>query len=151
MKKLFLLLSLGLLLTALSAQMTTPRTYIQKVTLDSGALLDITNPDGKSAPEYIVEAWIPELENTYMSTEKDLPQSVCLKLVGDDVRYPKTCIISVQLGNFKAQWAAGQTLHLKVTHKASKESVAWHLVIPEGTSLIRHLDDARVLPPKTKK
>ena len=144
-----LLLLIGV--NCLMAQMTTPRVYVQKLVLDNGKNPAVTSTDKLSAKEYTVRAYIVENPKDVMSTETHPYNSVTLKNVGDDVKFPKTVIVSVQLGNFKTQWEAGQTLNIEVTHKKSKTNTSWSIVIPEGTNLMKHLEDPIVIPPYSKK
>jgi hypothetical protein len=147
-----LLITLLLLIGAncLMAQMTTPRVYVQKLLLDNGEIPAVTSTDKLSAKEYTVRAYIMENPKDVMSTETHPFNSVTLKNVGDDVKFPKTVILSVQLGNFKSQWEAGQTLMIEVKHKKTKKKASWSIVIPEGTNLMKHLEDPQVIPPYSK-
>jgi len=152
MKRSLLVVAMMLMLwTALLAQMTLPRVYVQKLLLEGGENPVVTNIEGKSALEYKVEAWISEMEGCYMSSDTHPPNSIVIKLVGDGEKFPVSVILTVQLGNFQKQWEAGQTLNISVTHKQSKQNYSWSLAIPEGTNVIRHLDDPVYIPPFPKK
>lgn len=151
MKRFILPVIFVVLMLPLFAQTTTPRVYVQRVVLDNGENPKVTVLDKKSAPEYKVQTWIKENPKNILSTEKHSIHHVSLKEVGDGEKFPKMVIITVQLGNFKKQWRSGQTLHVKVTHKKTKKTVEWDIVIPEGTNLIKMLDEPRVIPPFSKK
>ncbi|MDZ4121715.1 MAG: hypothetical protein U1C33_04800 [Candidatus Cloacimonadaceae bacterium] len=60
-------------------------------------------------------------------------------------------IISVQLGNFKTNWKPGETLRLELKHKKTKQKHTWDIVVPEGSNLIKFLDQPEVIPPFAKK
>jgi len=59
-------------------------------------------------------------------------------------------VAKVQLGNFRYHWKAGETLHLKLKHKASGAVKEWDVLIPPGTNLMKHLEDPIVIPPYSK-
>lgn len=151
MKRFILPLLLLVLALPLIAQTTTPRVYVQRVVLDNGENPKITVIDKKTAPEYKVQTWIKQRPKDIMNTDKHTMHHVSLRQVGDGDKVPYMMVITVQLGNFKTQWRSGETLHVKVTHKKTKKTVEWDIVIPEGTALIKMLDEPRVIPPFSKK
>ena len=152
MKNILLLTLIMLIgINCLMAQTTTPRVYVTKLVLDNGENPVVTSTDKLSAKEYKVRAYIMENPNDVMSTDTHPWNSIILKNLGDDVKFPKTVILSVQLGNFKDQWKEGQTLKIELQHKKSKQKYSWSVVIPEGSGLMKHLDDPQVIPPYTKK
>jgi hypothetical protein len=151
MRRYLLCLLLALALLPLAAQMTIPRVYVQKVILDNGKNPFITWYKDKSAPEYTVRTWILDRPDEIMSTETQSMYHVSLRQVGDGKKFPHMAIVSVQLGNFKSQWKAGEILHVEVIHKESKQKTSWDINVPEGSNLIKHLDDPIVIPPYTPK
>ncbi len=150
MKKLLLAIILVLALP-LFAQMTIPRVYVQKLALDDGSLPCLTQIDKASAEEYLARAWMQANPQEVISTDTHPVHTIAIKEVGKAGVMPQTAILSVQLGNFKRQWQVGDTLHVVITHKESGQSKGWQMRIPEGTNLIRHLDEAVVIPPATGK
>jgi hypothetical protein len=42
-------------------------------------------------------------------------------------------------------------MHMMLTHKASGQTKGWQIVIPEGTNLIKLLDEPLVIPPYKQK
>ncbi|HQQ67264.1 MAG TPA: hypothetical protein PLX77_00410 [Candidatus Cloacimonadota bacterium] len=151
MKKLIIAL---LILAALPlfAQMTLPRVYIQKLVLEDGSVPTFTQKDSKtSAEEYILRAWMEANPDEVISTETHPIHTIALKSIGKEGVFPLTAVASVQLGNFKRPWVEGDILHLVITHKASGESKGWQLTVPEGTALIKKLDEGIVIPPQPKK
>lgn len=136
---------------SLIAQPNLPRVYVQKLVLDNGKLPFVTWLDKKSAPEYILEAWITDRPTDKVSTETHSVNHVTVSQVGDGKKFPFTVIAKVQLGNFRYHWKSGETLHLKLQHKASGKIKEWDVVIPPGTNLMKHLDDPIVIPPYSKK
>jgi len=131
--------------------MTRPRVYVQKLVLDNGKTPFITFEDKKSANEYILTATILEIPGAFLSTEIHPVHSIAIKQVGNGTTFPYIVIASVQLGNFGTDWQAEQTLHLELTHKLTGQKYSWDVFIPEGTALMKHLDDPLVIPPYTKK
>lgn len=151
MKRFIPILLLLVCCLPLLAQPTLPRVYVQKLILDNGKLPFVTWLDKQSAPEYIFEAWILERPEDTMSTETHSVNHLSVSQVGDGKKFPFTVIAKVQLGNFRYQWKAGETLHLRLKHKTSGKIKEWDLMIPTGSNLIKHLDDPIVIPPYTKK
>ena len=150
MKRLLFCLML-LSLIPLFAQMTIPRVYVQKLTLDDGSLPKLTNIDKVSAEEYLARAWMEANPEEVISTETHPPNTITVKEVGKEGVMEQTAVINIQLGNFRRQWEVGDVMHIVLSHKASGESKGWSVEIPEGTALIRKLDDAIIIPPTTKK
>ncbi len=152
MKHYFACIMLLLMVACISAQPTTlPRSYVQRIILENQENPQVTSTAKVSAPEYTLKAWIVSRPKDVMTTDKHPINSVAVKEVGDDVKFSKMVIVSVQLGNFKSQWRAGETLRLELRHKKSKQQVTWDVVIPDGTTLIKHLEDPITVPPFTKK
>jgi hypothetical protein len=152
MKHYIVCIILLVLVTGILAQPTTlPRTYVQRIILENQENPQITSTPKVSAPEYVLKAWIVERPKDVMTTGKQPYHSISVKEVGDDVKFARIAIVSVQLGNFKSQWRAGETLRLELRHKKSKQKVTWDVPIPEGTTLIKHLDDPITVPPFAKK
>lgn len=150
MRKIIGLISVLLLALPLVA-ITIPRVYVQKLILDDGSKPIITAAEKSSANEYILRAWMEANPEEVISTETHPIHTIAIKEVGDNDKFPKTVIVNIQLGNFKRQWVAGDIMHMVLTHKASGETKGWQLLVPEGTNLIRKLDEPLIIPPKTKK
>lgn len=150
MKKYALLVPLTLLLLPLLAQMTLPRMYIQKLALDNGKNPSITWQKDKSANEYILKAWINTRPEEVLSTETHPLHTIAVKQVGDGIKFPFTVIASLQLGNFRNHWKAGEVIMLEITHKKSGQKFSWRQPIPEGTALIKMLDKPIIIPPFKK-
>jgi hypothetical protein len=131
--------------------MTIPRVYFQKVVLANGKLPRLTTEKKLSAKEYIFTADILETNGDVLSTERNPVNTVTFKYVGDGKNLEKTAIVSVQLGNFQNQWKAGQTLHLVLTHRATKKKLVWDIYIPEGTATINYLKQPVKLPKEITK
>jgi hypothetical protein len=129
---------------------TIPRVYVQKLILDDSSKPLVTAAEKSSANEYILRAWMEANPEEVISTETHPIHTIAIKEVGHDDKFPRTVIVSIQLGNFKRQWLAGDTMHMLLTHKASGETKGWQLLIPEGTNLIRKLDEPLIIPPQTK-
>jgi hypothetical protein len=146
MKKL-LILSILLIVGLTLGALTVPRMYVQKLVLNNGQDPVVTADSGRSANEYILTAQIVEFPDSIMSTQTKPMHSIAVKQVGDGVRFPFTVVASVQLGNFGVDWKPGMTMHMVLTHRASGETKAWDIVIPEGTALIKHLDNPITIPP----
>lgn len=151
MKGLIVSIFILLFVLPLLAQPNLPRVYVQKLTLDNGKLPFVTWLDKVSAPEYRLEAWISERPGDLMSTETHSFHHLSVSQVGDGKKMPFTVIVKVQLGNFRNHWQAGETLHLKLTHKATKAVKEWDVFIPEGFATIKYMDEPIVIPPYTKK
>ncbi len=134
----------------LVAQMTTPRVYVQKLVLENGKTPSITWVKDKSAKEYTLIAWINTRPDEVISTETNPINTIAVKQVGDAVKFPITVIASVQLGNFKSQWKAGEVIHLEITHKKSGQKFCWRQPIPEGSALIKELEKPIKIPPFKK-
>ena len=149
MKNYILLAVMTVMVMGLAA-MPVPRIYVQRLVLDDGSMPLVTQEEGKSASEYTLTAQILEIEEAFMSTETHPIHSVAVKNTGDGVRFPHMVIVSIQLGNFRVDWKPGQTMRMVLTHNESGEKVSWDLEIPEGSNLIRHLDEAIVIPPFTR-
>ena len=147
-KRILISLMLCLLSLPVFAQMNIPRVYVQKLVLSDGSLPQITQAEKKSAEEYLLRAWFEEMPEDVVSTQTHPIQTLAIKEVGKEGVMPQTAIANVQLGNFKHLWKPGDTLHLIITHKETGESRGWSLVIPEGSHLIKHLDEALVIPPR---
>jgi hypothetical protein len=130
--------------------MTTPRVYVQKLVLENGKNPSITWDKDKSAKEYILRAWINTKPKEIISTETNPINTIAVKQVGDGVKFPFTVIATVQLGNFKQQWIAGEILNLEITHRKTGQKFSWKMPIPEGTALIKMLDKPIVIPPFSK-
>lgn len=150
MKKYLLLLLIILVLVPVFGQETTPRSVLQKVALDDGSTPAITFAEEVSAKEYTVRTWMASHPQDVLSTETHSTWHVNMILVGDDVEYPITAVVIIELGNFPTQWEVGDTLHTEVIHKASQESTSWSTVIPAGEDPIFLLDTAQIIPPFTK-
>ncbi len=142
-----IIMALGLL----AQPATLPRTYVQKLVLENGENPSITFDKKVSAPEYTLKVWIVERPKDVMTTAKNPLHSVSVKEVGDGIKFPIMVVASVQLGNFKSQWKAGETLRLELRHNKSKQKTTWDIKIPEGSNLIKLLDDPQVIPPFAKK
>lgn len=149
MRQLIVLLALVLLALPLFAQ-PLPRVYVQKLVLENGDLPQVTVIKDKSAPEYLLRAWFAERPEIIRSTDEHSIHHLAIKQVGDDEVFPVTVILTVQLGNFGVDWAAGETLVIEVTHKASGQMKTWSIVVPEGTNLIKELDTPVIIPPLKK-
>ncbi len=145
----FSILFLALLLPCL-AQMTTPRMYVQKLALDNGKNPSITWQKDKSANEYILKAWINTRPEEVLSTDTHPLHTIAVKQVGDGIKFPFTVIASLQLGNFRNHWKAGEVIMLEITHKKSGQKFSWRQPIPEGTALIKMLDKPIIIPPFKK-
>jgi hypothetical protein len=150
MKKTLSLISV-LLLTIPLLAITIPRVYVQRLVLEDGSNPFVTCVDKHSAQEYTLRAWMQANPDEVISTEEHPIHTIGIKEVGDDKQFPKMVIVTVQLGNFKRQWEAGDILHLALTHKESGESKGWKLEIPEGTNLIKKLDEPLIIPPYSQK
>lgn len=151
MNRFTLIAILLLMVSAIAAQTTTPRMYVQKLVLEDGSLPNVTAIKDKSAPEYIFEAWFLERPEEVRSSEIHTIHHLAISQVGDNEKFPNTVVAKVQLGNFKYQWSPGETLHMKLTHKETGQVKEWDLLIPEGSWLIKHLDDPLVIPPYPQK
>jgi len=152
MKKLLIIAIALMALVLLSAQpRTTPRVYVQKLSLENGENPQISWNGTKSAPEYYVKAYIVERPKDVVTTDKSPINTIAVKEIGDNLKFPISVILSVQLGNFKTQWNAGETLRIELKHKKSGQKHSWDLLIPEGTSLIKKMDEPLVVPPFAKK
>jgi len=130
---------------------TIPRVYVQKLTLDNGNNPLITWEKDKSANEYILRAWINTRPDEIVSTETNPIQTVAVKQVGDGKKFPFTVIASLQLGNFRSQWKAGEIIYMELTDKKTGKKKTWTQPIPEGTNLIKMLEKPVIIPPYTKK
>ncbi|HPN40350.1 MAG TPA: hypothetical protein PKX36_02360 [Candidatus Cloacimonadota bacterium] len=150
MKRLIPFILLLIFTLPLMAQPNLPRIYVQKLTLDNGKLPFVTWLDKVSAPEYILEAWIKGKPGDLMSTETHSYHHLAVAQIGDGIKMPFTLVARVQLGNFKYQWESGETLHLKLTHKATNTIKEWDVLVPEGSALIRYMDNPIVIPPYTE-
>lgn len=150
MKKLIILLFAAIVFLPLVA-ITIPRVYVQKLVLDDGTKPQISAEEKASANEYILRAWMEANPEEIISTETHPIHTIAVKDVGDGIKFPFTTIVNIQLGNFRRQWVAGDIMHMVLTHKATGETKGWQLVIPEGTNLIKKLDEPLVIPPYTKK
>ncbi|MCK9557882.1 MAG: hypothetical protein PHO85_04670 [Candidatus Cloacimonetes bacterium] len=150
MKKFIVVLSFVLLAFSL-AGITIPRVYVQKLVLNDGSNPVVTATEKKSANEYVLRAWMQANPDEVISTETHPIHTIAIKEVGDGMKFSKTVIVSIQLGNFKRQWQAGDTMHMMLTHKASGQTKGWQIVIPEGTNLIKLLDEPLVIPPYKQK
>lgn len=150
MNKYLLLLLAMLVLLPVFGQTTIPRSYLQKVVLDDGSTPALTFAVEVSAQEYTVRTWISARPQEILSTETHSTWHVNLIHVGDDLEYPVTAVIIIELGNFPTQWEVGDTLHVEVIHKASQESTSWSCIIPEGEDTIYLLDEAQIIPPFSK-
>ncbi len=127
----------------------TPRVYIQKCTLDTGAEAPVTNTGFTTSPDYIVRATIVETGET-LGTDLGTPvTSLRISRVGNGGTVPYYTATNLQLGTFPTQWVAGQTILMYVKHIPSNEEVTWNLVIPTSTNLINIQDPAQVIPPAT--
>jgi hypothetical protein len=133
------------------AGITIPRVYVQKLVLNDGSNPVVTATEKKSANEYVLRAWMQANPDEVISTETHPIHTIAIKEVGDGMKFSKTVIVSIQLGNFKRQWQAGDTMHMMLTHKASGQTKGWQIVIPEGTNLIKLLDEPLVIPPYKQK
>ncbi len=150
MKKFIVVLSFVLLAFSL-AGITIPRVYVQKLVLNDGSNPVVTATEKKSANEYVLRAWMQANPDEVISTETHPIHTIAIKEVGDGMKFSKTVIVSIKLGNFKRQWQAGDTMHMMLTHKASGQTKGWQIVIPEGTNLIKLLDEPLVIPPYKQK
>ncbi len=148
MKRLWLFLLLAVLLVPVFANMI-PRVYVQKVLLEDGTNPPITVIQDTSAPEYNIRAWIKERPEEMMDTDSLRANHLSITQVGDAEKFPITVVVKLNLGNFKSDWVAGETLHFVLTHKESKQVKEWDVVIPEGTALIKMLDEPLIIPPYT--
>jgi hypothetical protein len=128
-----------------------PRVYYGKVVLANGKLPLLTATKKASAKEYIFTANILGTKGDVLSTERNPVNSVTFKYVGDGKNLMKTAVVIVQLGNFQGQWKPGQTLHLELTHKATKKKLAWDVYITEGTKTINYLNQPVKLPKEITK
>ena len=149
MKRL-LVFGILLLLCLTLSTITIPRVYVQKLTLENGKNPLITWEKDKSANEYILKAWINTRPDEIVSTETHPIHTVAVKQIGDGVKFPFTVIASLQLGNFKSQWQAGEVIYMEITHKKTGQTKTWTQPIPEGTNLIKMLDKPVVIPPYAK-
>jgi len=152
MKRLSLsLLLLALAVLLLAGQTSIPRVYVQKLVLDNGKDPAITAIKDTSAPEYLFEAWIVARPDEVMTSETHSIHHLAITRVGNGETVPYFVVCRLNLGNFPSDWAPGDTLHMKITHRESKEAVEWEYIIPEGTNLIKLLDEPKIVPPYTKK
>ncbi len=119
--------------------------------LEDGSVPKVTASNVKSAEEYTLRAWMAAAPEEVISTDTHPVNTITIKQIGKEGVFDVRVVATVQLGNFTRQWAAGDTLHLVITHKESGESKGWDLIVPEGTALIKHLDDGIVIPPAPKK
>ncbi|HCM15090.1 MAG TPA: hypothetical protein DHW79_03935 [Candidatus Cloacimonas sp.] len=145
-----IILAIALLACSLPG-ITIPRVYVQKLVLEDGSNPIVTAADKQSANEYLLRAWMHANPDEVISTQTHPIHTITIKEVGDDIRYPKTVIVNIQLGNFKRQWQAGDIMHMVLTHKASGQTKGWQITIPEGTNLIKYLDEPLVIPPYADK
>jgi len=150
MRRLIPFILLMIMALPLMAQPNLPRVYVQKLELDTGKLPFVTWLEKTSAPEYLLEAWILERPEDLLSTQTHSVNHVSVNQVGDGIKFPFTVVAKVQLGNFRYHWKAGETLHLKLKHKASGAVKEWDVLIPPGTNLMKHLEDPIVIPPYSK-
>jgi hypothetical protein len=151
MMKRFTLFSILLLLCLTLSAITIPRVYVQKLTLENDKNPLITREQDKSANEYILKAWINTRPDEIVSTETHPIHTIAVKQVGDGNKFPFMVITSLQLGNFKSQWQAGEVIYMEITHIKTGQKKTWTQPIPEGTNLIKMLDKPFVIPPYTKK
>ncbi|MGI6198850.1 MAG: hypothetical protein ACOYIS_06985 [Candidatus Cloacimonadaceae bacterium] len=149
-KHCLILLLLLILASGLFAQPKIPRMYVRKLVLDNGKLPFVTWLDKVSAPEYLLEAWITDRPFDLLSTDTHTVHHLAVSQVGDGVKFPFTVIAKLQLGNFKFHWNPGETIHFRLTHKESGQVKEWEEIIPEGSYLMKHLDDPIVIPPYSK-
>ncbi|MBW6513155.1 MAG: hypothetical protein K0B87_00145 [Candidatus Syntrophosphaera sp.] len=150
MKKSLFLFLLLFVLVAAHAQFTEPRSYIQSVILDNGQIPTLTWAEEKSAEEYLVRAWMLERPDEILSTDEHSVWHLNLLSFGDDIEYPVTAVVILEMGNFASRWEVGETIHLEVTHKASGELVEWEITVPEGSGPITILDTPQLIPPFSK-
>lgn len=149
MKHIILSLALLALLLPLIS-LTTPRVYVQKLTLENGKTPKITWEKDKSAKEYILRAWLSNKPDDVVSTETDPTHTITMKQVGDGKKFPFTVIATLQLGNFSEQWVAGEVIIMELTHRKTGQKKTWRQSIPEGTMLIKELEKPIEIPPFAK-
>jgi hypothetical protein len=138
-----LIFTVGLLMAG------TPRTYIQKCTLDTGLEAPVTNTGTTTSPDYIVRATIVETGET-LGTDLGTPvTSIRISRAGNGTSVPYYTATNLQLGTFPTQWVAGQTIHMYVQYIPTLEVAEWNLVIPAGTTLINIQDPPQIIPPAT--
>jgi len=148
-----MLILLAMLVAALWAQgpINQPRVYVQRLILDDGTTPQVTWIDQVSAPEYRLTAYIKDVGLDTLSTNVQPHYTIGVKRVGDGVIPEPMVIAYLQLGNFKTVWKPGQTICFELTYLANGEKLNWELLIPEGSNLLRYLDEALIIPPYSKK
>ncbi len=152
MKPIITILALLLLSALLMAgQDNLPRVFVQRLVLEDGSDPAVTVEENLSAAEYNFQAWIKERPEEVMDTDKNSIHYLRISRVGNGETVPYMVVCQLNLGNFNGLWKEGETLHLKVTHKATKQVKEWEYLIPEGTALIKLLDEPAVIPPYTEK
>jgi hypothetical protein len=150
MKRLFWIVIL-IMLTGSGFCVNTPRVLVQKLVLEKGQLPLVTMGKNISAKEYILTADILENKGDVLSTQTHPMNTICIKKVGDGRKHPINVIAFVHLGNFQQQWISGQTLHLTLTHIASKKTISWDVYIPAGSQLINLMNQPQIIPGKAAK
>ncbi len=142
-----------LALLALSAQLFcgTPRVLTQKVACtEPNQVLDyVTNTGVTTSASYTVRADILETENEELGTDLGTAATYLrIYKAGNGTTVPYYAAISVQLGQFDTQWAAGNTLRLTVTYLPTSEtSTPWDITIPTGSATVTILDPVMTVPP----
>lgn len=146
-KQLFLAL---ILIFALSSFLmaNTPRTYLQKCSLDTGLMAPVTNTGTTTSPDYIVRATLNVGAGETLGTDLGTPSTtIRISKAGTSPNFYTA--VALQLGTFPTQWVSGQTVTMYVKYIPTGEEVTWILTIPAGGTTINIQDPVQVIPPAT--
>ena len=139
MKKITLLSAIFILLTTVSLYAGgNPRSYIQKLVIEEGDILDIVQTlSPQTDPAYVVRSHIQERPADIMGTDLGTPaSSLRICKMGNGTTQPYFAATALQLSSFAGVWTHGETIVMSVEHIATGETVTWTIVIPPTNALM---------------
>lgn len=125
----------------------TPRTYLQRCSLDTGLEAPVTNTGTTHNPDYIIRATCVETGEVLGSDLGTPSGSLRISRAGTSPNFYTAA--TLQLGTFPTQWVAGQTITMWVKYVPTNETATWNLIIPAGGTTINVQSPVQVIPPYT--
>jgi len=142
MKRLTIIMFLLLVLASIYA--TLPRSFIQVLSYENGAITEaISNSPKTTAPGYTATADILSTPGEVLSTATNRPTQIRIYRVGEE---KQGVLVFVQLGWFPTQWLAGDSLRIRITLDTTAEFTEWTVKLPSGMNTISNLLPTVVIP-----
>jgi hypothetical protein len=141
MRKLFILtIVFALSIVLLSAG--TPRSYIQKVTLDDGTNPAVANTGLTTDPNYLITA-TQVSSGEVISTATHAASQIRISAIGTGANL--FIGTTLQLGAYTS-WVVGDVINMYIQYIPNGESATWSMTIPTGGAAI-NIQTPEIIPP----